>query len=342
MSRVAHGALCTWGLWLLAATASAEGLDQLESVEDWDAMMLLTPPEGPIESSVEEPAAADKKRSARKSRKGSKKKTAAAASGYARMRESWHTAVVEDGSWGAASSAAPPLTLRGVGRDEPVVVTPSSEQGGFDAGDITFASQLLGSWEGGPEVHPRLLDLIYQAARHFRVGTVNVVSGIRRDRQGSRHSHGLAADIVLPGVSDEDLAAFFREQGFVGVGTYPKAGFVHIDVREQSYFWVDKSAPGSRRSRMHQVRADEAREMDVLARERGVAPIDNPAPLKRVLHKRAVRRNERSVAKRKAGKERAKAASSGDKPQPAGSKAPESAGKPAQSAPAAPPVASKS
>jgi hypothetical protein len=167
------------------------------------------------------------------------------------------------------------------------VVTPEGEEGGFDAGDITFASMALGGWEGGPEVHPRLLDLIYRAARHFRVGTVNVVSGIRRDRQGSRHSHGLAADIVLPGIDDEELAAFFRAQGFVGVGTYPKGGFVHIDVREQSYFWVDRSAPGSRRSRVHQVRAEESRTMDEAARERGVEPIDNPAPLRKRTPRRA-------------------------------------------------------
>src|SRR5690606_7514832 len=127
----------------------------------------------------------------RKKRGKAKKKPAkrkAPADGYARLRESWHTPV-EDGSWGTASDGKPVLVLRGMGHEEPVVLTPEHEQGGFDEGDVTFASQLLGTWQGGPSAHPRLLDLIYQAVRHFGAPYVNVVSGIRRDRKGSRHSH---------------------------------------------------------------------------------------------------------------------------------------------------------
>jgi hypothetical protein len=319
VTALVRSTLAAWGLWLLTATAAADGLEHLESTEDWDSLLLLTPPEGASEGTIESAPAADeakepeKKKRSRRARKDKKK---AETSAYARMRDSWHTAVVEDGSWADAGDGSTSLTMKGVGRDEPVVITPEGEHGGFDAGDITFASMALGGWDGGPEVHPRLLDLIYQAARHFHVGTVNVVSGIRKDRQGSRHSHGLAADIVLPGVDDEELAAFFREQGFVGVGTYPKGGFVHIDVREQSYFWIDKSAPGSRRSRVHQVRAEEARAMDEAARARGVEPHDNPVKLKKVLHARAKRRNEKGAAKRKHAARPAAAESAPAQPPP--------------------------
>ena len=53
-------------------------------------------------------------------------------------------------------------------------------------------------------------------------------------------------DLVVPGASDSDVAKFAREVGFVGVGIYPTSGFVHVDARARSYFWVDSSAPGRR------------------------------------------------------------------------------------------------
>jgi hypothetical protein len=72
----------------------------------------------------------------------------------------------------------------------------------------------------------------------------------------------------MPGVADEDVAKFAREMGFVGVGTYPTSGFVHVDVRDRSYFWVDTSGPGrSRRERG--VLGDLAAKSDAAARERG-------------------------------------------------------------------------
>ena len=63
-------------------------------------------------------------------------------------------------------------------------------------------------------------------------------------RPESRHSLGRAADVVLPGVSDRKLARYFRGLPSVGVGLYPNSGFVHIDVREASYHWIDNSFPG--------------------------------------------------------------------------------------------------
>ena len=75
-------------------------------------------------------------------------------------------------------------------------------------------------------------------------------------------------DIVAPGVPNRRLARFARAQGFVGVGEYPRSGFVHVDVRERSYFWVDSSGPGQR-SRERRVRLGEARRHDARARDRG-------------------------------------------------------------------------
>ncbi len=64
------------------------------------------------------------------------------------------------------------------------------------------------------------------------------------------------------------MAKFARELGFVGVGIYPSSGFVHVDVRDRSYFWVDASAPG-RRNRERGILRDLALKSDAAATARG-------------------------------------------------------------------------
>jgi hypothetical protein len=302
VKRGVPGLALTTLLCTSTALADAPKLSDLDSTEDWDAVLMMSPPDATSTepAATIEPETPGDKPARRKGRKARAKK--ATGDSYKVLQSTWHEpAVEEDGSWGTPSEGGPPpLVLKSVANVEPVVITPASEEGGFDAAELAFASQLLGSWDGGPTADPRLLDLIYLAVRHFDVPFVRVVSGIRRDRKGSRHSHGLAADIVLPGVKDEDLAALFRAQGFVGVGVYTRAGFVHIDVRERSYFWVDTSAPG-RRGRIRQVRADESKAADEAATARGLTPLVNPAPLQRALNTRAVVRNRRHKGEREKG-----------------------------------------
>ena len=171
----------------------------------------------------------------------------------------------------------------------PYVLLPESTEGGFSEAQIEVASQAWGSWPGGPRVSHRVLDLIYHAAMHFDMFHVHLISGVRHDRGGSRHSHALAADIVLPGVEDEELASYFRAQGFCGVGIYTRAGFVHVDTRDTSYFWLDWSLPG-RRNRQQQVRGDEAKAADEAAVARGQNAFVNPPRLQRALEVRLRRR----------------------------------------------------
>ena len=67
------------------------------------------------------------------------------------------------------------------------------------------------------------------------------------------------------------LVAYLRELGFVGVGFYPESSFVHLDVRDASYFWIDDSAPGEP-TRLRSVLEDKARDADLAARARGEEP----------------------------------------------------------------------
>lgn len=170
------------------------------------------------------------------------------------------------------ASSPPPLVLRPVRGDE-ATLTPLGDDGGFDADDLALATRALAHHEDGSEhaIEPRLIELVYRASRHFRAPWVVVVSGYRPGRATSRHAHGRAVDFVLPGVSDRRLAAWARTLGFVGVGIYPVSGFVHIDVRERSYFWSDGSGPSERNRERPMLRSSWAR-ADRDAARRGVTP----------------------------------------------------------------------
>ena len=170
------------------------------------------------------------------------------------------------------SDGRPMLTLQALNMPEHVTLAASSERGGFSAEDLDRAARILRDPRTGNEhpIDPRVLDLVYRVAVHFSAPEVRIISGYRTPRNGrhSNHGRGRAIDLVVPGASDEDVARFAREQGFVGVGVYPTSGFVHLDVRERSYFWVDNSGPG-KRNRTRGILGDLATKSDARAIARG-------------------------------------------------------------------------
>lgn len=98
-----------------------------------------------------------------------------------------------------------------------------------------------------PHMSRRLLQLVVKAAAHFDAREVVVISSHRGGaRKGSRHRSGEAIDFLFPGIPPKQIAALLRTFTRVGVGEYihPRAQYVHLDVREQSYHWVDGSPPG--------------------------------------------------------------------------------------------------
>jgi Peptidase M15 len=211
---------------------------------------------------------------------------------YIALKRYWHAPWDEDRR-SKMAGMAPPLIIHPVhpvgANPTPYVLLPESTDGGFAEAQIEVASQAWDSWPGGPRVSQRLLNLIYHAAMHFDMFHVHLISGVRHDRGGSRHSHALAADIVLPGVTDEELATYFRAQGFCGVGIYTRAGFVHIDTRDTSYFWLDWSLPG-RRNRQQQILGDQAKAADEAAMARGQGQFVNPPKLQKALEARLRKR----------------------------------------------------
>ena len=170
------------------------------------------------------------------------------------------------------ASGRPMLTLQGLNIPDHVTLTASSDRGGFSAEDLDHAAHVLRDPRTGNEhpVDPRVVDLVYRVAVHFAAPEVRIISGYRTPHPGthSNHGKGRAIDLVVPGASDEEVARFARDQGFVGVGVYPTSGFVHLDVRERSYFWVDYSGPGQR-NRTRGILGDLAAQSDARALARG-------------------------------------------------------------------------
>jgi uncharacterized protein YcbK (DUF882 family) len=98
-------------------------------------------------------------------------------------------------------------------------------------------------------VDPRLYDSLSAISDHFGGKRIELVSGFRFQRnEGSRHYHASAMDIRIEGVSIRELHGYAEslDTGGMGIGLYPRAGFVHVDWRapgEPSYRWVDRSRP---------------------------------------------------------------------------------------------------
>ena len=58
----------------------------------------------------------------------------------------------------------------------------------------------------------------------------------------SYHTLGMAADIVVKGVSSKRVAQYAETIGTTGVGWYEGQKFTHIDTRTNKYFWKDKGS----------------------------------------------------------------------------------------------------
>ena len=97
-------------------------------------------------------------------------------------------------------------------------------------------------------INPRLYEMLSRIYDHFGK-RIELVSGFRnQERTSSFHFHGSASDIRIPGIPDKVLHAYVEslDTGGMGIGIYPRAGFIHVDIRpEPSYRWVDYSPPGS-------------------------------------------------------------------------------------------------
>ena len=131
-----------------------------------------------------------------------------------------------------------------------MVVDLYDQDGDYNEEALDTLNHLLRCKRTGTEkaIDPRLfetLSRIYDKFGH----ELELVSGFRNQkRESSYHFHGTASDVRIPGVPDKVLHQYVAslDTGNMGLGIYPRAGFIHVDVRPtQSYRWVDNSPPGT-------------------------------------------------------------------------------------------------
>jgi uncharacterized protein YcbK (DUF882 family) len=163
----------------------------------------------------------------------------------------------------SAASADPryaqlrPITWRSLNGREEVQARLYRDDGTLDPDTMQRLAHLLRDRETdepSPLV-PRTLQLIVRIATHFGADRIEIVSayrtGRRRDgtviRREGYHGVGSAIDFRLPGQDMGLVAAYARTLAHVGVGWYSRQGFVHLDSRDQSFFWESGGRGGSRR-----------------------------------------------------------------------------------------------
>lgn len=133
---------------------------------------------------------------------------------------------------------------------EKVAVDIYNEDGSFNEEALDTLNHLFRCKRTNTEkaIEPRLFTVLSHIYDRFQ-RPLELVSGFRNQvRTTSFHFHGAASDIRIAGVSDKELHKFVAslDVGGMGLGIYPRAGFIHVDIRpEPSYRWVDNSPPGT-------------------------------------------------------------------------------------------------
>jgi uncharacterized protein YcbK (DUF882 family) len=131
-------------------------------------------------------------------------------------------------------------------RDE-VKVNIYREDGAYDEEAITRLNHFVRARSAGTmrTIEPRLYELLSHIYDQFGEKTLEFVSGFRdQPRATSYHYLGSAMDMRVRGVSVRELRDFVKtlDTGGMGLGLYPRVGFIHVDVRpEPSYYWTDRS-----------------------------------------------------------------------------------------------------
>ncbi len=99
-------------------------------------------------------------------------------------------------------------------------------------------------------IEPRLITMLYMVGQHYDA-ELQIISGYRirgaGASRGSRHGSAHACDFDIRGEGTRSLARYLDATfARAGVGYYPNSGFAHLDVRDPSYYWIDRSGSGQR------------------------------------------------------------------------------------------------
>ena len=144
-----------------------------------------------------------------------------------------------------------------------------ASDGTVDENELAAFRRVVAAKGAGPApIDARLVQLVVKAAYHFHAHSLVVVSAYRpvsgsaaRVRRAGKHATGEAIDFKLRGVDAKKLASYVRTFPRAGVGiyTHPDTQYVHLDVRDESFHWLDASPPGKS---WHEKRLDDPQRED--------------------------------------------------------------------------------
>jgi uncharacterized protein YcbK (DUF882 family) len=154
----------------------------------------------------------------------------------------------------AWATALPAIDVRNRNTNARATIRLYTEDGRLDRAALRTFMRVACSEADSPDrpdgevaepLEPRVIQLAIRAAHHFGNKPIVIVSATRKGAHG-KHGTGDALDFQLDGIRAASLAAFARTYPRAGVGIYshPKTQYVHLDVRERSYHWLDGSPPG--------------------------------------------------------------------------------------------------
>jgi uncharacterized protein YcbK (DUF882 family) len=145
-----------------------------------------------------------------------------------------------------------PLHIVNINTEKAVDIRLYDLRGNLDAGAASELDELLCDARDRDNIQTtvldrRMLQLMYRAAYHFRAKKLIVISAYRKPgvKGEGQHAQGKAIDFKLTNTPAVVLAAYLRTLPRVGVGVYtnPDTQYVHLDVRDRSYYWIDASPP---------------------------------------------------------------------------------------------------
>ena len=149
-----------------------------------------------------------------------------------------------------AEKPAPPsgnLDIVSLNYKDEAKVNIYNEDGSFNVQALAEINHIFKCRRSGLEhdIDTRLVTILSHVYDHFGGKRIELLSGYRFQRRTtSNHFHGAAADIRIPGIDPRKIRSYVEtlDAGGMGVGWYPKVGFVHVDVRlPPSYRWIDYS-----------------------------------------------------------------------------------------------------
>jgi uncharacterized protein YcbK (DUF882 family) len=133
--------------------------------------------------------------------------------------------------------------LESVNSHEQVEVVFDLASGDLEEDAYRAVKRLMRCRRTGTEapIDPRLIELLWRFSQ--RTGQkILLVSGFRTPpfaAPASYHIRGMAADIRIPGMTALMVRDLAHAMGVHGIGYYPRSQFVHVDLRDEPYFWTD-------------------------------------------------------------------------------------------------------